>query len=104
MLRKIWLRKICIALAAIAALGGGALLATTSAQAQWYGGPPGFAPPPFGPPPGHYGPRGYRPPPPPPVYGHPAYGPPRHHRRCWDRPVEVWNGFDYETRMQRVCR
>ena len=111
------LRKIGLTLAALAALGGGALTASAPAEAQGFnvtigGGYPSYAPgPSYGP--GPYAPQGYyRPagPPPQAYYGHgggygggPAYYAPRP-RRCWNRPVDVWTGWGYETRLQRVCR
>jgi hypothetical protein len=93
-------------LAALSALVLAGMAAVAPASAQGFSvtignGYPGYYRPP--PPPVYYAP--------PPVYAAPVYGgpvyseyapPPR--RRCWDRPVDVWNGFNYVTRVERVCR
>jgi hypothetical protein len=97
--------RIAIALAAAAALTGGVIFAAAPSQAQdfsgnafngiamtvQYSGHGGWGAPPraYGPP-RHYGRPGW------------GYGPPP--RRCWNRPVDVWNGWGYERRWQRVCR
>mgnify|MGYP000438588551 CR=1 FL=1 len=107
------LRRFCLTLAAIAALGGTALTVSAPAAAQGFsvtigGGQSGYDPA-YGPDP--YAPqRHYRPVGPPQgYYGRPAYGydqgyyAPRP-RRCWNRPVDVWNGWGYERRLERVCR
>jgi hypothetical protein len=114
--------RIAIALTAAAALASGVIFTAAPSQAQafdsrhpapdfsqtfsadygedvpapaltvQYGGYGGWATPPrraYGPP-RHYGRPGW------------GYGPPP--RRCWNRPVDVWNGWGYERRWQRVCR
>jgi hypothetical protein len=101
--------RIAIALTAAAALTGGVIFAGAPAQAQGFSVQFGVgqAPSPhyqevqghgwgYGPPPRAYGPPRH--------YGRPGwgYGPPP--RRCWNRPVDVWNGWGYERRWQRVCR
>lgn len=102
-------------LAVMAALGGSVLMTAAPAEAQGFSVTigDGYPGPRYGPPPGYGPPRGYYRPagPPPGYYGRPAYGyggggyydQPRP-RRCWNRPVDVWNGYGYETRLQRVCR
>jgi hypothetical protein len=106
------LRTLCLTLAAFAGLCGAGLAPTAPAQAQGYPSyapGPGYAAPPYAPPGGYYRPAA----PPPGFYGRPGYrgpryGGPRYYgpppRRCWNRPVTVWNGYGYVTRLQRVCR
>mgnify|MGYP001194509799 CR=1 FL=1 len=75
------LRKLVLGLVGAFAVAGAAASFSTPAEAQWGGrhfGGPQFAGPP--------------------AFGH------RHHRRCWDRPVRVWNGWRHVMRYERVCR
>ncbi len=105
--------RIAIALAAAAALAGGLAAAPAPAEAQGFsitigsghpapyyrpaGGPyGGWGAPPHGYGHGGYGPRRF--------YGHPGWGHGGHYRRCWRQPVDVWTGWGYERRWQKVCR
>ncbi len=96
------LKKLALVALAASVLAGMAAPASAQGFSVTIGnGYPGYYRPP--PPPVYYAPPVYAGP----VYGAPVYGeyaPPPPRRRCWDRPVDVWNGFNYVTRVERVCR
>jgi hypothetical protein len=108
------MRKVLLGIAAVATLGGAALVATAPAQAQGFSitigdgfdrgyhrpAGPGYG---YGPPPGFYGGPPRHNPYYAPAYGG-GYGYHQRRPRCWVRPVTVWNGYGYVTRPQRVCR
>ncbi|MGL4728856.1 MAG: hypothetical protein ACRCWO_08870, partial [Bosea sp. (in: a-proteobacteria)] len=108
------LSRLAIALTAAAALAGGVIATAAPTQAQTFNSPgfsitigsghdyyrPAGGPHGWGPPPHAYGPRGYGRPH---HYGHPGWGHGGGYgRRCWRQPVDVWNGWGYERRWQKV--